>query len=92
MVNSPEGALTNEAVEKSGVFYASNALFFQSVWEYCKTVNRIDVAGELESQMVFAWVRTSPQKCLEWSLKVLKGISSEIAPKIDLRRKLLSIC
>jgi hypothetical protein len=36
----------NEAQEKTGVFYAIIIIFFQSVWEYCKVVNKLDASGE----------------------------------------------
>ncbi|XP_031566525.1 integrator complex subunit 10-like [Actinia tenebrosa] len=32
----------NESQEKTGVFYAIIIIFFQSVWEYCKVVNKLD--------------------------------------------------
>lgn len=33
------------AMEKIGVFYAAVAIFFRSVWEYCKIVNKTDDKG-----------------------------------------------
>ncbi|XP_048588129.1 integrator complex subunit 10 isoform X2 [Nematostella vectensis] len=35
----------DEAREKAGLFYAMIIIFVQSVWEYCKAVNRIDTSG-----------------------------------------------
>ena len=43
---SSEEEVGDDTVEKTGLMYAATILFLQTVWEYCRVVNRLDSVCE----------------------------------------------
>lgn len=41
--HSLEEGTEEEVLEKTGLMFAAIILFLQTVWEYCRVVNRLDV-------------------------------------------------
>jgi len=41
--HSLEEGTEEEMLEKTGVMFAAIILFLQTVWEYCRVVNRLDL-------------------------------------------------
>ena len=41
--HSSEECADEDMLEKTGVMFAATILFLQTVWEYCRVVNRLDL-------------------------------------------------